>query len=107
MNSNTHSGRVGGYLEAQIKPFKRFFTIAGVRTDYHTLSKKSVVDPRLSMGWKFTKDMILRGAVGIYHQFPRLSIMRSPITLTSSLSRHRTIYSGMNLIRWKDCSFQG
>lgn len=72
VNSNTHSGRVGGYLEAQIKPFKRFFTIAGVRTDYHTLSKKSVVDPRLSMGWKFTKDMILRGAVGIYHQFPRL-----------------------------------
>ena len=72
VNSNTHSGRVGGYLEAQIKPFKRFFTIAGVRTDYHTLSKKSVVDPRLSLGWKFAKDMILRGAVGIYHQFPKL-----------------------------------
>jgi len=72
VNSNTHSGRVGGYLEAQIKPFKRFFTIAGVRTDYHTLSKKSVVDPRLSMGWKFAKDMILRGAVGLYHQYPRL-----------------------------------
>lgn len=72
VNSNTHTGRVGGYLEAQIKPFKRFFTIAGVRTDYHTLSKKSVVDPRLSLGWKFAKDMILRGAVGLYHQFPRL-----------------------------------
>lgn len=72
VNSNTHSGRVGGYLEAQIKPFKRFFTIAGVRTDYHTLSKKSVVDPRLSLGWKFAKDMILRGAVGLYHQFPKL-----------------------------------
>ncbi|MBL8018016.1 MAG: TonB-dependent receptor [Ignavibacteria bacterium] len=72
VNSYTHTGRVGGYLEAQIKPFKRFFTIAGVRTDYHTLSKKSVVDPRLSLGWKFAKDMILRGAVGLYHQFPRL-----------------------------------
>lgn len=72
VNSNTHTGRVGAYLEVQLKPFKKFFTIAGVRTDYHTLSKKSVVDPRLSLGWKFAKDMVLRGAVGIYHQFPRL-----------------------------------
>lgn len=72
LNSLNHAGRVGAYIEAQIKPAKKFFIIPGVRTDYHTLSKKSVIDPRLSMGWKFAKDMTLRGAVGIYHQFPRL-----------------------------------
>lgn len=72
LNSLSHTGRVGGYLEAQIKPTKRFFIIPGIRTDYHTLSKKTVADPRLSLGWKFAKDQILRGAVGLYHQFPRL-----------------------------------
>lgn len=72
INSLNHTGRIGGYVEAQIKPAKRFFVIPGVRVDNHTLSKKTVVDPRLSMGWKFAKDMVLRGAVGLYHQFPRL-----------------------------------
>lgn len=72
LNNLSHTGRVGGYVEAQIKPFKSFFTIAGLRTDYHTLSKKTVADPRLSLGWKFAKDNIVRGAIGIYHQFPKL-----------------------------------
>jgi len=72
INSKNHTGRIGGYLEAQTKPFKSFFIIAGLRTDYHSLSKKTVLDPRLSLGWKFAKDMVLRGAVGLYHQFPGL-----------------------------------
>lgn len=72
INSLNHTGRIGAYVEAQVKPAKRFFFIPGVRIDNHTLSKKTVADPRLSMGWKFAKDMTLRGAVGIYHQFPRL-----------------------------------
>ena len=72
INSKNHTGRVGGYVEAQLKPYKKFFIVAGLRTDYHTLSKKSTVDPRLSLGWKFAKDMILRGAAGLYHQYPRL-----------------------------------
>jgi hypothetical protein len=68
----SRTGRAGGYIEAQIRPFKTFFTIAGIRTDYHTLSKKTIADPRLSLGWKFAKNNIVRGAVGIYHQFPKL-----------------------------------
>lgn len=72
INSKIISGRVGGYLESQFKFTKRFFTIAGVRADYHTLSKKYNVDPRISFGFKFAKDYVVRGAVGIYHQFPSL-----------------------------------
>ncbi len=72
INSKNHTGRVGAYAEAQIKLSKRFFLIPGVRTDYHTLSKKTVVDPRLSLGWKFAKNQIIRGAVGLYHQYPRI-----------------------------------
>lgn len=72
INSNNHTGRVGAYVEAETKPAKTFFIVAGVRGDYHTLSKKPVVNPRLSLGWKFAPDMILRGAVGLYNQYPKL-----------------------------------
>jgi len=67
-----HSGRVGAYLEAEWKPVKRFFLVAGARTDYHTLSKQSAYDPRLTLGYKIAKDHTVRGAIGIYHQFPDL-----------------------------------
>ena len=66
------SGRVGGYLEAQYKITKNFFAIGGIRTDYHTLSKKSVFDPRLSFGYKVFKDNVIRASVGLYHQYPVL-----------------------------------
>lgn len=72
INSNNHTGRVGAYVEAEIKPAKTYFAVLGVRSDYHTLSKKPVVNPRLSLGWKFAKDMIVRGAVGLYNQYPKL-----------------------------------
>lgn len=72
INSKTISGRVGGYFESQFKFTKKFFTIAGIRADYHTLSKKYNVDPRISFGFKFAKDNVVRGAVGIYYQFPSL-----------------------------------
>jgi len=49
------SGRVGGYLEAQYKITKNFFTIGGVRADYHTLSKKTVIDPDYLLAIKFLK----------------------------------------------------
>ena len=72
LNFLNHTGRVGAYTEFQIKPVKSFFTVAGLRTDYHTLSKQTVLDPRISLGWKFAKNHIVRGAAGIYHQFPKL-----------------------------------
>jgi vitamin B12 transporter len=72
INTKNHTGRIGGYVEAQIKPFKRFFIIPGIRADYHTLSKKVVFNPRFSTGLKISKYMVLRGSVGIYNQFPKL-----------------------------------
>ncbi|RPI14136.1 MAG: TonB-dependent receptor [Ignavibacteriae bacterium] len=72
INGKKISGRVGGYLESQVKLTKSFFVIGGLRTDYHTLSKNAVLDPRFSIGLKFAEDNVVRGAVGIYHQFPSL-----------------------------------
>ncbi|MCX7878148.1 MAG: TonB-dependent receptor [Ignavibacteria bacterium] len=72
ISSCTHSGRAGFYTELQYKPLSSFFIVSGIRTDYHTLSEKIVFDPRISLGWKFSADHILRAAYGIYHQFPSL-----------------------------------
>ncbi len=72
LNTLNHTGRTGAYVEAEIKPAKTYFIVAGIRGDYHTLSKKPVINPRLSVGWKFATDMILRGAVGLYNQYPKL-----------------------------------
>jgi vitamin B12 transporter len=72
IDSKTHTGRLGGYLESQFKISKNFFTVAGIRSDYHSLSKKWNFDPRISLGYKIAKDNVLRAAVGIYHQYPDL-----------------------------------
>jgi outer membrane receptor protein involved in Fe transport len=72
VSSKKISGRAGAYIESQLKFSKNFFTIAGVRADYHTLSKKTAVDPRLSFGYKIFKDNVVRASVGLYHQYPSL-----------------------------------
>jgi hypothetical protein len=72
LNAKNHTGRVGAYIETELKPAKTFFTVAGLRADYHTLSQKTVLNPRISLGWKFAKDMVVRSAAGLYNQYPAL-----------------------------------
>lgn len=81
-NSLTKSGRAGAYLEGQFKFTKRFFTVAGVRFDYHTLSAKSNFDPRISLGYKLAKDHTIKAAVGIYHQYPDLQYYAQNFNIT-------------------------
>ncbi|MDQ3193380.1 MAG: TonB-dependent receptor [Bacteroidota bacterium] len=73
LDTTANTGRIGGYTEAQIRVGEKFFVIPGARTDYHTLSKKISFDPRISFGYQFSKFNALRGAVGMYHQYPKLS----------------------------------
>ncbi|HEX2786895.1 MAG TPA: TonB-dependent receptor [Ignavibacteria bacterium] len=72
LNLTENTKRIGGYAEGLFKVTKKFFAITGVRSDYHTLSKKVSFDPRLSVGYQFNNYNALRGAVGIYHQYPRV-----------------------------------
>jgi vitamin B12 transporter len=72
VSSKKISGRIGAYAESKLKFTKKFFTVAGVRTDYHTLSKKVSFDPRLSAGFKIFEDNVIRASVGLYHQYPSL-----------------------------------
>ncbi len=72
LDTNGNTGRIGTYIESQIRIGDNFFVIPGIRSDYHTLSGKVSFDPRISLGYQFSKYNALRGAVGLYHQYPRI-----------------------------------
>jgi CarboxypepD_reg-like domain/TonB dependent receptor-like, beta-barrel/TonB-dependent Receptor Plug Domain len=69
-DTNENDGRIGAYIESQIRIGKKLFFIPGVRTDYQNLSKEISFDPRISFGYQLTQYGAIRGAVGIYHQYP-------------------------------------
>ncbi|MBS1514664.1 MAG: TonB-dependent receptor [Bacteroidetes bacterium] len=69
IDTSSNSGRIGGYIETQMRISENFFIIPGIRSDYHTLSKKISVDPRLSVGYQLAKYNVVRGAIGLYHQY--------------------------------------
>jgi len=64
------TGRIGVYAEAQLKLSKKVFVIPGVRLDNHTLSKETSFDPRFSFGYQVSNNNSVRGAIGVYHQYP-------------------------------------
>lgn len=70
LDTNASTGRIGAYAEAQLRLSKRFFVIPGIRFDNHTLSKETSFDPRFSFGYQVAKNSSVRGALGIYHQYP-------------------------------------
>lgn len=70
LDTTANSGRLGVYAETQMRLTDKFFAITGIRSDYHTLSKKISFDPRLSLGYQVSKYNVFRAAVGLYHQYP-------------------------------------
>jgi hypothetical protein len=73
LDANNNTGRLGGYAETELKFIKNLYVQTGVRSDYHTLSKQAVVDPRFSIVYKLSETSFLKGATGIYHQFTTLN----------------------------------
>lgn len=73
LDTSSSTGRIGGFLEAQIKISDDLFVIPGIRSDFHTLSQKVSTDPRLSFGYMLSNNHSVRGAFGLYHQYPNLS----------------------------------
>ena len=61
--------RTGAYVETDLRPVRRIVAQVGMRTDYHDLSGRFVVDPRLSARYLLSKRTNVRLAWGIYHQF--------------------------------------
>jgi len=73
LDTSANTGRIGAYVEGQIRLTSDLFIIPGIRSDYQSLSEKVSFDPRFSFGFLLAKNQTVRGAVGIYHQYPGLS----------------------------------
>lgn len=69
IDETSNAIRVGSYTELLVKINENFVLNSGIRTDYHSLSKSLVVDPRISLRYVFSEATNLRLAWGIYHQF--------------------------------------
>lgn len=63
--------RIGGYAEIEWKLTRNLLAGLGARSDYHTLSRNLVFDPRISLKYVFTSSFNVRAAWGIFHQFGR------------------------------------
>lgn len=72
LDASNNTGRLGSYLEAKYRITDNLFSIGGLRSDYHTFSKKINFDPRLSLVYVFDKFNSLKAATGIYHQYPQI-----------------------------------
>ncbi|MDP4211933.1 MAG: carboxypeptidase-like regulatory domain-containing protein [Bacteroidota bacterium] len=81
--SDLQIGRLTGFIQDNISfPGQRAFTLqAGARINYNTLNQELLVSPRLGFSWKPKKsnrDVVYRGAVGIYDQPPFYREFRKP-----------------------------
>jgi hypothetical protein len=90
LDSKTHTGRFGTYFETEWKATKKFFTIGGIRFDYHSLSGKYNIAPRFTAGFKINKENTVRGAIGLYHQYPSLQYYAQ--TLSNDLKPEQAIH---------------
>lgn len=89
-NTNKNTGRFGAYSETRIRPLDNFYIVAGLRGDYHTISKNYNIDPRLSVVYRASKHSFLKGATGIYHQFA--SLQDYSLNLNNNLKPQQAIH---------------
>ncbi|MDQ7064221.1 MAG: TonB-dependent receptor [candidate division KSB1 bacterium] len=71
IHERVRAGRQGLYAEANLQLSRRWFAGFGLRSDWHSLSRQRVVDPRLSLRFQLSRTTNLRLSWGMYHQFPQ------------------------------------
>ncbi len=67
--------RINGYIQdnIQFKDSSDFTLQAGIRYNYNSLNKEFLISPRISFSYipkKWKKDVVVKGAIGIYNQPP-------------------------------------
>ena len=85
----------------------------GIRFTYNQLNKEFIVSPRLQLSWKpkWEKDIIFRGATGIYNQPPFYREMRDMngivnFNIKSQKSYHAVLGMDYNFKAFKDRPFK-
>jgi TonB family protein len=59
------------FAEAEIRLAEKLMLLPGIRVDYSTQVKQTVVQPRLTMRHSLTKEVVLKGGVGLFSQAPQ------------------------------------
>ena len=70
---NDYSGdatRAGAYASARWSVGPRLTLLPGVRADHWTLTDDSTISPWLQAVWRVSESTSVRGATGLYQQFP-------------------------------------
>jgi len=69
INASFDVTRYGGYGETRFRLLSKLVAAAGVRGDYHSYSKKKIVNPRISLQYDFNEFCRLRSSWGLYGQY--------------------------------------
>jgi TonB family protein len=59
-----------GYVEAEWKPTDRLLVVPGLRVDWFDGTRELTADPRLTVRWGLTDQLLAKAAVGLFHQEP-------------------------------------
>lgn len=60
----------GLFLQLLVNPVAPLYITGGIRYDYFSLTKESVVNPRISFSWHFNNNISLNASYGQYSQDP-------------------------------------
>jgi hypothetical protein len=68
INKKVSGSKWGGFINLITKPFPKFSTTLGLRSDVFTYNKNKSISPRFSFSYQLGPNTTLNGATGLYYQ---------------------------------------
>lgn len=102
-NANFNVTRFSGYIQdnIQFKDSSDFTLQVGLRYNYNTLNKEFLLSPRASFSFvpkNWQKDVVIKGAIGMYHQPPFYrELRRYDGTLNKDLKSQKSFQTSLGL----------
>jgi CarboxypepD_reg-like domain/TonB-dependent Receptor Plug Domain len=101
--------RYNGFIQDNIafRDSSDFILQAGIRFNYNDLNNEFLISPRIGFSWKpsrWKKDIVLRGAAGIYDQPPFYRELRRP---DGTINRNLKAQKSWQLSGGFDYNFEG
>jgi TonB dependent receptor/Carboxypeptidase regulatory-like domain/TonB-dependent Receptor Plug Domain len=86
--------RTGAYASARWTAHRALTLLPGVRADYWTLTRQTTASPWLQVEWRLGERTIVRGATGLYQQFPQFEQVIGAWG-TPGLDRERALHADL------------